>query len=135
MLLSASSLGWPRREEELAQVDGHGAMFGACSWGGGIKRRHMTLMWGLLCDKNLELPGSTACDWGAAPAAQDQVAPAPGLLVTTRRGELGCRWERRTPGTVTCGLSFWFLQDSGDRGQTGRGEAFRTHFFFLTHDA
>lgn len=27
----------------------------------------MTLMWGLLCDKNLELPGSTACDWGAAP--------------------------------------------------------------------
>lgn len=33
------------------------------------------------------------------------------------------------------GLFFWFLQDSGDRGETGRGKAFRTHFFFLTHDA
>lgn len=92
-------------------------------------------MWGLLCDKKLELPGSTACDWGAAPCCSGSGGAC--SWSTCDHQERGARVQVGEKNSRNRDL--WIISlvpaRCGDRGQTGRGEAFRTHFFFLTHDA
>ena len=129
-----------------------GVMFRSCAGRQVRRRRHMTLKWGLLCEKTEK--SSKAMPPVTTPPCPSPASPGPPTLLglrphpppaprssgpggPARRVRWGGRRGERSYRSCNLGTNFFFwLLHRSEEGGTGRGGPFRTSFFLLvTHNA